>query len=118
MLRWLLTIISLQFLLGLGVSAWAHTAHAAPALGAAATWSALAPITGQCETPHDAAAAHEAPADDGASTADGSSVDLPDDQDFQRPPVARLAPAFAGPWRTQPPLASLVPPQRLRPPRA
>ncbi len=115
MLRWLLALICLQFLLGLGASAWAHTAHAAPT---EAAWPAAVP--GQCAAGQHAAGA-VASDDDGAEVVDGSSingVDLPDDQEFQRPQWAGAAPAFACPALAQPWPLPPPPHQRLRPPRA
>lgn len=117
MLRWLLALISLHFLLGLGASAWAHTAHAVP--GARAALSA-APLVQQCAAQVDGAQPHAV--DEGSpGTADGSggnSVDLPDDQEFQRFLPAGLAAAFTCPRLAAPLLASPLPPPRRRPPRA
>lgn len=120
MLRWLLTLISLQFLLGLGVSAWANTAHPGPA------WP-MAHSTAQCaakppapvlEAPSASAQMPGSPAD--SSTADSTvgSVDLPDDLEFQRTAATDAALRF--PCPTQPGLWLISQPahRQLRPPRA
>lgn len=123
MLRWLLTLISLQFLLGLGVSAWANTAHPGPA------WP-MAHSTAQCaakppapvlEAPPASAQMPGSPGD--SSTADSTdstvgSVDLPDDLEFQRTAATDAALRF--PCPTQPGLWLISQPahRQLRPPRA
>jgi len=114
MVRWLLAVFTLQFLLGMGVSAYAHAAPVGPV--AVVSYAAEAPAAcdaaGQTSAP-------EAPDDSaGAGVGDFSSADLPDDQDFQHPGARPVALGFACPCLADPPHPSQPPRRHLRPPRA
>lgn len=112
MVRWLLAVFTLHFLLMAGVSAFAATPQAG--LGAS-------PV-GQCSAMQHHYGIEDlkagTAADLAADAAADCGIDLPDDQEFQRPaPDARGA-HFPCPQLRTALLASRTPQRRLRPPRA
>ncbi len=115
MLRWLLTVLALQFLLGAGASAFAHAAPAVPQVpNAEAVVADALQATHLCGEP-------SGPAADGAPAAvqgGADGMDLPDDQEFPRIGAWLAGAHFACPRLAGPLPVSPVPQRWLRPPRA
>ncbi|AVP57594.1 hypothetical protein [Pulveribacter suum] len=115
MVRWLLAVFTLHFLLAAGASAFAAVPPAALATGHAGHCSAA---QHQGFGDMKAAIAADAPGDFAADTAADCSIDLPDDQQFQRPAPLVQGTHFPCPQLRSPLLASRTPQRQLRPPRA
>lgn len=119
MVRWLLAVFTLHFLLAAGASAFAATPPAAGANSHPAHCGATQhPATEGSQ----GAGADDAVADTTADTTPDTTadygIDLPDDQEFQRPAAGAQGAHFPCPRLHSPCLASRTPSRRLRPPRA
>ncbi|SDL94240.1 hypothetical protein SAMN05428957_101220 [Oryzisolibacter propanilivorax] len=111
MLRWLLTLLALQFLLGMGVSAYAH---GLPVDAGPAPLVATVHDSQHCTAASDLLALEDSPGD----VTPDAGIDLPDDQEFHQVCSPRRTAHFSCPGLAEVALACAPPRRLLRPPRA